>query len=377
MSIHSKLGVFIGSPFKQLKTIREEVILAILRAGHIPTGMELWSAGVIPTQQAIERYLNRCDIHVIILNTLYGSTIPRKNIGFTEWEYKLSEGIRPVIAFLREDGEFEKERKEILSRAKSRNATEDEKQEARNQARLLRFRKTLKSRAIIQTFTTKGKNRLLSDCVTAINQAIDEGDIKEDAGWIRSTDKYAKELIRINKNRFLQRILSSLYTFNTLTDRVEKESGAKEVCGKLFWDLMYGNIKRQGYTKLFFESGSTIANVSDAFEAKAKEANSDNDSLWDVTTNNSITLLQLLIHTHIKTTRLPIAPAENYYGAIFHPDLYKSPEAPPITPRRLYPTEQAAVESVSDSLTSREEKRLFLATASGLVDNCSNTVAAI
>src|SRR5437764_1333868 len=84
-----KLGIFIGSTRKDLSKARQAVIDAVLSAGHIPSGMELWAAGHIPTLDAIEKHLRICDVHIIILGCRYGSMV-KDGISFTEWEYNQS-----------------------------------------------------------------------------------------------------------------------------------------------------------------------------------------------------------------------------------------------------------------------------------------------
>jgi len=45
MTIHKKLQVFVSSTYRDLKPERQAAVEAILKAGHIPAGMELFSAG--------------------------------------------------------------------------------------------------------------------------------------------------------------------------------------------------------------------------------------------------------------------------------------------------------------------------------------------
>lgn len=49
MSTKKKLQVFISSTYKDLKSERQSAVEAILKSGHIPAGMELFSAGTRPS----------------------------------------------------------------------------------------------------------------------------------------------------------------------------------------------------------------------------------------------------------------------------------------------------------------------------------------
>jgi len=101
-----KLSVFVGSTKEDLQDQRMEVINAVLNAGHIPCGMEIWAAGHLPTKDAIKKHLSLCDVHIIMLGARHGTHIERRK-SFTEWEFEISsEDNRPVIAFLLAEDEF-------------------------------------------------------------------------------------------------------------------------------------------------------------------------------------------------------------------------------------------------------------------------------
>ena len=57
-----KLSVFIGSPKRELELVRSAIIQAVLEAGHIPDGMELWASDARPTLRTISEKLKLCDV---------------------------------------------------------------------------------------------------------------------------------------------------------------------------------------------------------------------------------------------------------------------------------------------------------------------------
>ena len=59
MDKEKKLQVFISSTYKDLIDERQAAVEAVLNAGHIPAGMELFKAGD-QTQKDIIRETSRC-----------------------------------------------------------------------------------------------------------------------------------------------------------------------------------------------------------------------------------------------------------------------------------------------------------------------------
>ncbi len=244
MNTPIKLGVFVGSTKEDLADARDVVIRAILNAGHFPSGMELWAAGHVPTIDAIERHLNLCDIHIVMLGARYGH-MAQDNMSFTEWEYSLSKKHRrPVIAFLLDREAFEWETRDHTSSPALR--------------RLRRFRKDLEDHALCRYFKLDNVQEIGLDCINSINEAINSGSLKEGVGWIRSGSEQGQRLREIERNPFLQRILDTIYGFSTLTTRLDREPIAKRAIGEVLWNQMFGKIYRYGYHNLFFESGSTF-----------------------------------------------------------------------------------------------------------------------
>ncbi len=403
-----KLGVFIGSTKVDLSRARVAVIDAVLSAGHIPSGMELWAAGHIPTLLAIESQLNLCDLHVILLGARYGSTV-KDGLSFTEWEYRRSaDQRRPVIAFLLDDvslnamlqeqesalnqkladlrlilqdvaaplakiektGTDEVRRKAEALRASTdaaREKTEKEINEWRiAKEKLLRFRKVLEARAFCRYFNETHLDRLGTDCVNSINRAINSGSLREGAGWIPSSSERGRRLRSIEQNQFLQRILDRFYEFSTLTKRLENQPYAKQAMARAFWQVMFGRIKRCGYRNLFFESGSTLAFLCEEFEKKIRRSEGDRNAYWKITTNNALVLLELLLDTHLDVSPRPAGAPEDYYGAMFDDVLLKDPEFAPHIPRKLFPAEKNAVSKTIQTLQKDGAPRLYLATASGM-----------
>jgi hypothetical protein len=94
-----KLQVFVSSTYEDLREERQAAVEAILSAGHIPAGMELFAAGDESQMTVIERWIDESDIFLLILGGRYGSIEKRSGKSYThlEFEYALSKG-KPLFS---------------------------------------------------------------------------------------------------------------------------------------------------------------------------------------------------------------------------------------------------------------------------------------
>lgn len=97
--IRKKLQVFVSSTFSDLIKERQAAVEAILTAGHIPAGMELFTAGDESQMEVIKQWIDESDIYLLILGGRYGSIEPITGKSYTqlEYEYALSKG-KPFFA---------------------------------------------------------------------------------------------------------------------------------------------------------------------------------------------------------------------------------------------------------------------------------------
>ena len=82
-----KYQIFVSSTFKDLREERQAAVEAILKASHIPAGMELFAAGSESQLETIKRWIDSCDIYMLILGSRYGSIEPKSGKSYTELEY--------------------------------------------------------------------------------------------------------------------------------------------------------------------------------------------------------------------------------------------------------------------------------------------------
>jgi len=95
-----KYQVFISSTYEDLKEERDQAIKAVLEMGHIPVGMEMFSAADEEQWQLIARQIEMTDYYVIIVGHRYGSETP-EGISYTEKEYDYAKNCGvPTLGFV-------------------------------------------------------------------------------------------------------------------------------------------------------------------------------------------------------------------------------------------------------------------------------------
>jgi Domain of unknown function (DUF4062) len=106
MARRPKFQVFISSTYVDLHNEREAVVWRVLKARHIPVGMENFTATHDRGWETIQRVLEETDYYVLIFGGMYGSIDPGTGISWTqrEYEYAIERGI-PVIAFIRRESQ--------------------------------------------------------------------------------------------------------------------------------------------------------------------------------------------------------------------------------------------------------------------------------
>jgi hypothetical protein len=97
-----KYQIFVSSTFEDLREERELVIKAILEMGHIPVGMEMFSAGDEEQWKLIQRQIDDCDYYVVITAHRYGSLDGKISYTEKEYNYAFSKGI-PTLGFVISD----------------------------------------------------------------------------------------------------------------------------------------------------------------------------------------------------------------------------------------------------------------------------------
>lgn len=105
MSSAKKYQVFISSTYTDLREERQAAVEAILKAGHIPAGMELFTSTNKSQWEVIKRWIEESDIYMLILGGRYGSIEPESGKSYThlEYEYALEKNKPLFSVVIKED----------------------------------------------------------------------------------------------------------------------------------------------------------------------------------------------------------------------------------------------------------------------------------
>ncbi len=193
MTTNRKYTIFISSTYLDLVDERQEIVRACLEMGHIPIGMEMFSAANETQWDVIRRTIDTSDYYVLILAERYGSTVEAEGgIGYTEkeYDYAVSKGV-PVLGF-------------VLDNSAEWAGTKREGVEA-NISRLRAFKDKVRSRMASHW---KNKDDLQGKFAIAIGKAFGQ---YPRPGWVPSTQVASPEMA------------NELARLSTENDRLRKE----------------------------------------------------------------------------------------------------------------------------------------------------------
>lgn len=98
--MEKKLQVFISSTYVDMIAERQKTVEAILDAGHIPAGMELFKSGK-SQMETIKRWIDESDVYCLLMGGRYGSVEDESGKSYTQLEYEYAESKRkPIIVIL-------------------------------------------------------------------------------------------------------------------------------------------------------------------------------------------------------------------------------------------------------------------------------------
>jgi nucleoside 2-deoxyribosyltransferase len=187
--LKKRLQVFVSSTFTDLIEERQAAVEAILRAGHIPAGMELFTAGDESQMEVIKRWIDESDVYLLILGERYGSIEPKSGKSYTyiEYEYAINQS-KPLFACVVNDSAIDERLKQ-----KGRNVIEQN-----NPQKLKEFREFVCAKMV--RFWSEPK-----DIKLCILETLPEFAQREDLrGWTRPVEQVnavalADEIARLSK----------------------------------------------------------------------------------------------------------------------------------------------------------------------------------
>lgn len=167
-----KLQVFVSSTFTDMRDERQAAVEAILRAGHIPAGMELFASSDEAQMDVIRRWIDESDVFMLILGGRYGMIEPKSGKSYveTEYEYALKKRKRLFAAVMADSA--------IEAKAAAHGQAVKESDHG---ALLKAFRVTVMSK-ICRQFSDLNELKLI-----VLESMLRYGD-ENLPGWVRSTD---------------------------------------------------------------------------------------------------------------------------------------------------------------------------------------------
>jgi hypothetical protein len=97
-----KYQVFISSTYEDLIDQRTAVVKAVLEMGHIPVGMEMFSAADEEQWRIITSHIDQSDYYVVLVAHRYGSVVDGNSYTEKEYDYAVAARI-PVLGFVIEE----------------------------------------------------------------------------------------------------------------------------------------------------------------------------------------------------------------------------------------------------------------------------------
>lgn len=171
--MNKKLQVFVSSTYTDLIEERQAAVQAILDAGHIPAGMELFNAGK-SQMKTIRKWIDESDVYMLILGGRYGSIEEESGLSYTELEYRyaLSKDM-PVFAIVLDDSFLH-----LKAASKSSNEIFDKN----NLDKYESFKKYVKSKIVKFINNT---DQISSVIHSQLNNILNDKDYNL-VGWIRN-----------------------------------------------------------------------------------------------------------------------------------------------------------------------------------------------
>ena len=241
-----KLQVFISSTYIDLKDERQAAVQAILEAGHIPAGMELFAAGDQSQMEVIKDWINQSDVFLLILGSCYGSIEEKSSKSYVQLEYEYAlEKNKPLFAIVLDDEEVENRIKKLGSIAI----------EKENPAKYIEFKKYVKSKRIVKFWKD------YKDIKLAVFETLNNFSKRAHLiGWVPgdqqiNTSKMTEELMRLGKDNSMLRDKIKQQN-NEVTQLAEEKSKLENYTKTIAYKNL--NPKSRGFTQKAVIDGREI-----------------------------------------------------------------------------------------------------------------------
>jgi len=245
----------------------------------------------------------------------------RGGLSYTELEFEEALKLeKPILSFILNEEEYAKEK---TSKAKTTVNNEFAKLDA------FRMKASDPDRRHFRYFSNDQSEKLDVDYLIAVQE---QASSMQEGGWVRYSE--VKAAIELNdtiaNNEFFQRYVDRLNTFPILSQRAGVGKDEKEAVARFFWDRYLSKLATWKMSRLFFESGSTLAYVGYEFSQRLRKpwvrtyidaSRGKPNNEFQVFTNNILIYIDFALAEYdsdpMRIKRYPVGPADPYYGATF------------------------------------------------------------
>lgn len=266
--MEKKYQVFVSSTYEDLKDERDQVIKAVLEMGHIPVGMEMFSAADEEQWKIIQRQILESDYYIVVVANKYGSIGPDGK-SYTEMEYDFAvKSLVPTLGFVLNDkAPWPSERNE----------------------------ESTKSRSALNAFKSKVKSKLVHfwDSKDDLHGKVSISLIKAitanpRVGWVRSSEgvgpEVMKEITRLSsENSNLRNELEKLKAANT--EKVDEIRDVVKILNKNDFNIFIRS------TAKWEDAENYKASLLEIFEAVAPNLQVEN-SLTEMARNLALNIMK-------------------------------------------------------------------------------------
>ncbi|CAH8768735.1 DUF4062 domain-containing protein [Paenibacillus dendritiformis] len=214
--MEKKLQVFVSSTYLDLIEERQKAVEGILRAGHIPAGMELFTAASKSQWNVIEEWIKESDILMLILGGKYGSIESESGKSYThlEYEFALKHNIPVFAVVLSEQYLLNKKSKNINLAVFEREVADPQIEKYKD------FKKLVHTNSIRNV---NDINEITGEVAFSLQRFTNkDGTEYNFKGWIRGTEINQKTVVHNPQNNKLFRLDETL--LDEVISSIELES---------------------------------------------------------------------------------------------------------------------------------------------------------
>ncbi len=305
-----KYQVFISSTFSDLKDCREQAVLGIVKAGHLPLALEYSGPEPAGKLKVIQDAIADCQYYVIILGHRYGSIGAGQPKGQAksyiemELDYALEKNLK-VLAFVLPQKTVQAMRNDLRR--------PDDVAEIENEERYWELYRRLTDGLhdpFYRPFSLP--NEIFVELFGYFSK--DHDDVK---GYI--PEPIAEEdanILRISSsNEIIRDTIQTLGQFKFVDPRLSVAKERKIALARAFYQL-HGDHIAEKWKKVFIESGSTLVYVARELAPKLPRMGAGRTD-GKVITNNSLAYLYLWLCSGVLCHPEPEGPPDNKYGGMF------------------------------------------------------------